>query len=218
MSYKLNEFNKLSLMGMTITSGTNSARFQEGINPRDGDEIQQQRTHRYQTRNLNTFQMRGEHYLPANEISLNWTVSRSEGQMQTPDLRTFFNNYVDNEVVLTDQAVFYDEDGTAYDAQTTEAILGEIDDLVSDGVLTSDWANDIDGTLATLDDEGIEFPVGNLSVPTETERFYTIQPSRYPAPPATGGASTRTRPTSSSTPPSPSSASLPHGKASSARV
>ena len=182
LSYKLNEFNKLSLMGMTITSGTNSARFQEGINPRDGDEIQQQRTHRYQTRNLNTFQMRGEHYLPANEISLNWTVSRSEGQMQTPDLRTFFNNYVDNEVVLTDQAVFYDEDGTAYDAQTTEAILGEIDDLVSDGVLTSDWASDIDGTLATLDDEGIEFPVGNLSVPTETERFYTIQPSRYPAP------------------------------------
>lgn len=182
LSYKLNEFNKVSLMGMTITSGTNSARFQEGLNPRDGDEIQQQRTHRYQTRNLNTFQMRGEHYLPANEISMNWTVSRSEGEMKTPDLRTFFNNYIDNEIVLQDDAVFYDESGAAYDSTTTSAILGEINGLISDGVLGTDWANDVDGTLQTLADEGIEFPVGDLSVPTETDRFYTIQPSRYPAP------------------------------------
>lgn len=182
LSYKLNEFNKVSLMGMTITSGTNSARFQEGLNPRDGDEIQQQRTHRYQTRNLNTFQMRGEHYIPGSEVTLNWTVSRSEGTMETPDLRTFFNNYIDNEVVLTDEAVFYDADGTAYDASTTEAILGEINGLISDGVLGSDWASDVEGTLQTLADEGIEFPVGNLVVPTETDRFYSIQPSRYPAP------------------------------------
>lgn len=182
LSYKLNEFNKVSLMGMTITSGTNSARFQEGINPRDGDEIQQQRTHRYQTRNLNTFQMRGEHYLPANEISLNWTVSRSEGEMKTPDLRTFFNNYIDNEIVLQDQAAFYDDSGALYDSTTTAAILGEINGLVSDGVLGTDWATDVEGTLQTLEEEGVEFPVGDLSVPTETDRFYTIQPSRYPAP------------------------------------
>ena len=182
LSYKLNEFNKVSLMGMTITSGTNSARFQEGLNPRDGDEVQQQRTHRYQTRNLNTFQMRGEHYLPANEISMNWTVSRSEGEMKTPDLRTFFNNYIDNEIVLQDDAVFYDEAGAAYDSTTTSAILGEINGLISDGVLGTDWASDVEGTLQTLADEGIEFPVGDLSVPTETDRFYTIQPSRYPAP------------------------------------
>lgn len=182
LSYKLNEFNKLSLMGMTITSGTNSARFQEGLNPRDGDEVQQQRTHRYQTRNLNTFQLRGEHYIPASEIQLQWTVSRSEGKMSTPDLRTFFNNYIDNEVVLADEAVFYDETGAAYDSSTTAAILGEINGLVSDGVLGSDWANDVEGTLQTLSDEGIEFPVGDLVVPTETDRFYTIQPSRYPAP------------------------------------
>ena len=182
LSYKLNEFNKVSIMGMTITSGTNSARFQEGLNPRDGDEVQQQRTHRYQTRNLNTFQFRGEHYLPNNEISVNWTVSRSEGVMKTPDLRTFFNNYIDNEVVLTDEAVFYDADGTAYDEGTTEAILGEINGLISDGVLGSNWASDVEGTLQTLADEGIEFPVGDLVVPTETDRFYSIQPSRYPAP------------------------------------
>jgi TonB-dependent receptor len=182
LSYKLNEFNKVSLMGMTITSGQNSARFQEGLNPRDGDEIQQQRTHRYQTRNLNTFQLRGEHYLPNREVSMNWIASRSEGVMETPDLRTFFNNYIDNEVVLTDQAVFYSPEGSAYDAGTTEAILDEIDGLVSDGILNADWAHDIDGTVATLEDEGIEFPVGSLEVPTETDRFYTIQPSRYPAP------------------------------------
>ena len=182
LSYKLNEFNKVSLMGMTITSGMNSARYQEGLNPRDGDEFQQQRTHRYQTRNLNTFQARGEHYMPNNEVSVNWIMSRSEGEMSTPDLRTFFSNYIDNEVVLTDQATFYAPDGTAYDANTSEAILDEIDGLISDGVLGDDWAEDVEGTLATLEDEGIEFPVGDLNVPTETDRFHTIQPSRYPAP------------------------------------
>ena len=182
LSYKLNEFNKISLMGMAITSGTNSARFQEGLNPRDGDEVQQQRTHRYQSRNLNTFQARGEHFLPANEVEIRWTVSRSEGKLNTPDLRTFFNNYIDNEVVLQDQAIFYDDNGVAYDSTSTAAILGEIQGLVSDGVLGTNWANDVDGTLQTLAEEGIEFPVGQLEVPTETDRFYTIQPSRYPAP------------------------------------
>ena len=182
LSYKLNEFNKLSVMGMNITSGTNSARFQEGLNPRDGDEIQQQRTHRYQSRNLNTYQVRGEHYLPNNEIEVQWTVSRSEGKLSTPDLRTFFNNYIDNEVVLTDQAVFFNDQGEAYDSTSTAAILGEVNGLISDGVLGTNWATDIEGTLQTLADEGIEFPVGALEVPTETDRFYTIQPSRYPAP------------------------------------
>lgn len=182
LSYKLNEFNKVSIMGMTIASGTNSARFQEGLNPRDGDEVQQQRTHRYQSRSLSTYQMRGEHHLPASEISVNWTASRSEGELSTPDLRTFFNNYIDNEVILTDEAEFIGPDGTAYDPETTEAILNEINGLISDGVLGSNWSNDIEGTLATLDSEGIEFPVSDLTIPTETDRFYTIQPSRYPAP------------------------------------
>ena len=182
LSYKLNEFNKVSIMGMTIASGTNSARFQEGLNPRDGDEVQQQRTQRYQARNLSTFQMRGEHHLPTSEISVNWTASRSEGELSTPDLRTFFNNYIDNEVLLTDEAEFIGPDGAAYDQATTEAILSEINGLISDGVLGSDWSNDIQGTLDILDSEGIEFPVSDLTIPTTTDRFYTIQPSRYPAP------------------------------------
>lgn len=182
LSYKLNEFNKISLMGMTITSGTNSARFQEGENPRDGDEIQQQRSHRYQSRQLNTFQLRGEHYMPAQDVTVDWIASRSEGQMSTPDLRVLYNNYIDQVIVQEDDAVFYTPDGTAYDAETTQAILGEIQGLVSDGVLGTDWAQDVEGTLATLEDEGIEFPVGALEVPTVTDRFYTIRPDRYPAP------------------------------------
>lgn len=182
LSYKLDEFNKVSLMGMTIASGTNSARFQEGINPRDGDEIQQQRTHRYQARSLNNYQLRGEHFLPGSEVSIQWTASRSEGRLSTPDLRTFFNNYIDNDILLPDEAVFYGPNGEAYDAGTTEAILGEINGLISDGALDEGWADDIAGTLATLEDEGLEFSVSDVIIPTETDRFYSIQPSRYPAP------------------------------------
>ena len=180
LSYKLNEFNKVSLMGMSITSGTNSARFQEGLNPRDGDEIQQQRSHRYQSRTLNTFQMRGEHYMPGSEVTIDWIASRSEGRMSTPDLRVLFNNYIDNTEALVDEAVFFDADGSALDASASEDVLDEIEGLVDDGVLNSNWAEDIAGTVEALQQEGIA--IGDMEIPTETSRFYSIRPDRYPAP------------------------------------
>ena len=180
LSYKLNDFNKISLMGMTITSGTNSARFQEGVNPRDGDEMQQQRSHRYQSRTLNTFQMRGEHYMPESELTVDWIASRSEGRMSTPDLRVLFNNYIDNTEALVDEAVFYGADGTTLDASASGDVLDEIEGLVDDGVLSSNWADDVAGTVQALQDEGVA--IGDMDIPTETNRFYSIRPDRYPAP------------------------------------
>jgi TonB-dependent receptor len=180
LSYKLNEFNKVSLMGMTITNGTNSARFQEGLNPRDGDEIQQQRSHRYQSRTLNTFQMRGEHYLPDNALTIDWIASRSEGRMSTPDLRVLFNNYIDNTEVIADEAVFFDANGNTLDASASGDVLDEIEGLIDDGILDGNWAEDIAGTVETLQQEGIA--IGDMEVPTETQRFYSIRPDRYPAP------------------------------------
>ena len=64
LSYKLNEFNKVSVMAMPNMSGTSSTRLQDGINPRDHDDFQRQITHRYEGRELNIFQLRGEHFLP----------------------------------------------------------------------------------------------------------------------------------------------------------
>jgi hypothetical protein len=53
LSYKLNEFNKVSLMAMPNMTGTSSTRLQDGINPRDHDDFQRQITHRYEGRELN---------------------------------------------------------------------------------------------------------------------------------------------------------------------
>ena len=93
LSYKLNEFNKLSLMAMPNMTGTSSTRLQDGINPRDHDDYQRQITHRYEGRELNIFQARGEHFLPASETKIRWNASHAQGTLNTPDLRVFFNNY-----------------------------------------------------------------------------------------------------------------------------
>ena len=93
LSYKLNEFNKVSLMAMPNMSGTSSTRLQDGINPRDHDDFQQQITHRYEGRELNIFQARGEHFMPASETKVRWNASHAQGTLNTPDLRVFFNNY-----------------------------------------------------------------------------------------------------------------------------
>ena len=93
LSYKLNEFNKVSLMAMPNMTGTSSTRLQDGINPRDHDDFQRQITHRYEGRELNIFQARGEHSLPASETKIRWNASHAQGTLNTPDLRVFFNNY-----------------------------------------------------------------------------------------------------------------------------
>ena len=79
LSYKLNEFNKVSLMAMPNMTGTSSTRLQDGINPRDHDDFQQQITHRYEGRELNIFQARGEHFLPASETKIRWNASHAQG-------------------------------------------------------------------------------------------------------------------------------------------
>ncbi|HAY57334.1 MAG TPA: hypothetical protein DCX49_07840, partial [Flavobacteriales bacterium] len=93
LSYKLNEFNKVSVMAMPNMSGTSSTRLQDGINPRDHDDFQRQITHRYEGRELNIFQLRGEHFLPASSTKIRWNASQAQGTLHTPDLRVFFNNY-----------------------------------------------------------------------------------------------------------------------------
>ena len=93
LSYKLNEFNKVSLMAMPNMTGTSSTRLQDGINPRDHDDFQRQITHRYEGRELNIYQARGEHFLPASETKIRWNASHAQGTLSTPDLRVFFNNY-----------------------------------------------------------------------------------------------------------------------------
>lgn len=180
LSYKLNEFNKISLMAMPNMSATSSTRQQVGFNPRDTDEFQQQITHRYEGRELNIFQMRGEHYLPATKTEIRWTVSHSAGRLNTPDLRVFFNNYDTATVVMSTLFAGID---TTY---SNEEILGEIDYLVNEGVLNANWANDPSGTADELnaywEDEGIDLSLQSIDLETELDTSYSIQQSLYPSP------------------------------------
>lgn len=180
LSYKINEFNKVSLMAMPNMSATSSTRQQVGFNPRDTEEFQQQITHRYEGRELNIFQMRGEHYLPASETEIRWTASHSAGRLNTPDLRVFFNNF-DTATVVTSTTF------TGLDSMYSEAdVLEEIDYLINEGILGSDWANDPQGTVAELnaywEDEDIDMSLEGIDLTTELDTSYSIQQSLYPSP------------------------------------
>ena len=180
LSYKVNEFNKISLMAMPNMSATASTRQQVGFNPRDTEEFQQQITHRYEGRELNIFQMRGEHFLPATDTEIRWTASHSAGRLNTPDLRVFFNNF-DTATVVT-STVFAGLDTT----YNNEEILGEIDYLINEGILNADWANDPEGTVNELnaywEDEGIDLSLQSIDLDTELDTSYSIQQSLYPSP------------------------------------
>ncbi|WP_306639720.1 TonB-dependent receptor [Sanyastnella coralliicola] len=98
LSYKLSPNNKIGLTFMPNVSGVNTARYQDGINP--SDEIglgQEQRSQRYLERQMNIYQLRGEHVLKdKGNIKIDWLGSYTRGVQRTPDLRVFINSY--NEV------------------------------------------------------------------------------------------------------------------------
>ena len=177
LSYKLNEFNKVSLMAMPNMSGTSSTRLQDGINPRDTEAFQQQITHRYEGRELNIFQARGEHFMPATEGKIRWTASHSQGTLSTPDLRVFFNNYQENTITYADQAVFRGPNGE-YGIEDMQEIL---DDLIDDGAIPSDWGGNLDLVIQEINSEGT-FTLDAIDVPTEIDTTYSVNQSLYPSP------------------------------------
>jgi TonB-dependent receptor len=180
LSYKVNEFNKISLMAMPNMSATSTTRQQIGINPRDTEAFQQQITHRYEGRELNIFQMRGEHFLPASETEIRWTASHSAGRLNTPDLRVFFNNY-DTATVIT-STVFTGLDTT----YTEEDMLDQINYLIGEGELNANWASDPAGTVATLnaywENEGEDLQLQSIELDTELDTSYSVNQSLYPSP------------------------------------
>jgi TonB-dependent receptor len=167
-------------MAMPNMSATSTTRQQIGINPRDTEAFQQQITHRYEGRELNIFQMRGEHFLPASETEIRWTASHSAGRLNTPDLRVFFNNY-DTATVIT-STVFTGLDTT----YTEEEMLSQINYLIGEGELNANWASDPAGTVATLnaywEDEGEDLQLQSIELDTELDTSYSVNQSLYPSP------------------------------------
>lgn len=176
LSYKVNEFNKVSLMAMPNVTGQNSSRYLVGINPSDTDEMQEQRTQRYEQRRLNIYQLRGEHYLPASEGQIAWTASYSEGRMETPDMKVFYNNFSERITPIDSLASFVTADGT----DVTADALERINEMVSDGVLPADWANNPEAAVAALANQGVL--VDSWDIPLNIDTVYSINTALYPSP------------------------------------
>lgn len=176
LSYKVNEFNKISLMAMPNVSGANTSRYQVGINPIDTDEMQEQRTQRYEARRLNIYQARGEHFLPATDGQISWVVSYSQGRMETPDLKVFYNNFSERFTTVDSLASFTGANGEDLTADALE-LIGE---LIDDGQISEDWVNNPEEVIAALNNDGLA--VADFNVPVNVDTVYSINQSFYPSP------------------------------------
>lgn len=176
LSYKLNEFNKISLMAMPNINGQNSSRYMLGVNPIDTDELQEQRTQRYEQRQLNIYQMRGEHFLPVSKGRIEWGLSLSQGTMKTPDLKVFYNNKAENITAIDSLAQFTGENGE----DLTDVALELIGELIDDGEISQNWSQDTESTLIALQNQGLA--VADFDVPFQVDTAYSINPSFYPSP------------------------------------
>jgi TonB-dependent receptor len=176
LSYKLNEFNKISALAMPNFSGQNESRFMEGFNYLDTDMPQVQRTQRYEQRQLNIWQARGEHFLPGYKTQIQWNLGYSGGVMRTPDLRVFYNNWQRVESPILDQAVFTAVDGS----DVTAEALQYINEALNKSELPLDWASNPDATIAFLAGEGLD--IESFNVPVSVDTTYTILSATYPDP------------------------------------
>lgn len=176
LSYKVNEFNKVSLMAMPNISGQNTSRYLLGVNPIDTDEMQEQRTQRYEGRRLNIYQARGEHFMPAVDGQLQWTLSYSKGRMETPDLKVFYNNFSERLTTVDSLASFTAADGSDLTADALELI----NELIDDGQIPENWANDPDALIEALNNDGLA--VADFSIPVNVDTVYSINQSFYPSP------------------------------------
>jgi TonB-dependent receptor len=118
LTYLFNKNNQLGFVYMYNQNGQNSGRYQNGVKPDDDPNMF---INIYQTqyiqRDMSNMQLKGNHTIPAlGSLAINWVASRSESNMQTPDLRVFTNDYFVNDVTK-----FYDADGN----DITEYVLDE---------------------------------------------------------------------------------------------
>ena len=99
VSLKTNLKNKISFTVNRFQNGVNSARYLEGNNYADANDLFfQTRSIYYQQRALTNAQLKGEHYLTKkkdklDKIKLSWISSYTNSYQETPDLKFFSNDY-----------------------------------------------------------------------------------------------------------------------------
>ena len=99
-SYKPHPKHELGFNYMNNRSGESTARYQFGAFPRDFDEgsTYETRTLQYVSREMDSYQARGEHVLFGdNGLKIEWTGSLANTVQDEPDLRFFTNHYTTSE-------------------------------------------------------------------------------------------------------------------------
>ena len=154
-SLKLNDKNKVGIVFMRTQTGTNSARYQDGINPSDQVGLgQEQRTINYNARAINIAQVKGEHlFMDFHKLRMSWIGSYTFGEQNTPDLRVFVNSYEE----LPASTLYFDADGNDV---TEDAVA-----LLADGENLNEY-----------------FPGYTVGQTEAGELEYSIRNNLYPAP------------------------------------
>lgn len=159
LSYKLSNNHKIGISFMPNVSGVNSSRYQDGINPSDEVGLgQEQRMQRYLERNMNVYQVRGEHLLSSFfNARVDWLGSYTKGRQETPDLRVFINSYRDKEP----KTYYFDADGN----NVTEEALN----ILAEGENLNDYFPGY--TTQVESNPGVEYSVFDNLYPSPT-RYY----------------------------------------------
>ncbi|MFH2095777.1 MAG: TonB-dependent receptor [Bacteroidota bacterium] len=95
ISYALSPNHKISLTGMRNQGGESSAKYADGIKPKDEIGMHlQSRELKYLERSITSGQLKGEHYFEKlNALKIDWLSSYTVSVQKQPDLRYFTNSY-----------------------------------------------------------------------------------------------------------------------------
>ncbi|MCB0760562.1 MAG: TonB-dependent receptor [Flavobacteriales bacterium] len=172
LSYRLADNHNVKFVWMSTSIGTNEARYQNGSNPSDDPTLMhEQRMVRYTERQLNTFQLNGEHFFENFMRSkVRWGGAYTKGKEDTPDFRLFTNSYQAG----TRPAIF-DPSGNEITDQM-DGYQDFLEYLVDEGEISS--TND-PAAIAFLEDE---YGVDIDSITEVADTSYSIMDNLYPSP------------------------------------
>ena len=98
LSYELHPFHQVGFNVLRTQDGESLGRYQVGPYPKNLAETVRYETYvlQYTERSVMSFQTRGEHYLKAlSNLRVDWNAAYTDTEQDEPDLRFFFNQFVD---------------------------------------------------------------------------------------------------------------------------
>ena len=98
LSYEPHPFHQIGFNVLRTQDGESLGRYQVGPYPKNLAETVRYETYvtQYTERSVMSFQTRGEHYLKAlSDLRVDWNAAYTDTKQDEPDLRFFFNQFVD---------------------------------------------------------------------------------------------------------------------------